>query len=950
MAAGPDTLLRYIQQLVVRRQPDEATDADLVARFVSGRDERAFAALVDRHGPLVLQVCRRVLGDGDDTEDAFQAVFLVLARKAATLGRREALPGWLHGVARRVALKARSARARRWREARPLAAPPADPRPDPLAEVSARELLLIVDEELRQLPEVYRLPVILCCLEGRSLDEAARQLGWTPGSVKGRLERGRARLHERLVRRGLTLSAALAAAEVSRGAALAIARLAAGTVRGAVAFATRRTAAAEGVSAGAATLAGEMVKTLAPARLKVTAALLLAAGLLTTGLALYRAAQQPTAAAPQARLPSFLPEDEAALAPPAAPADRQPVAPGAEADAPVAVSGRVLNPGGKPLAGARLYVGYSARRYPRDFQRRQTAYPLRATSAADGRFQFAFARSELDARWLDDARPAVVAVADGYGPAWAEVGEPGQGAGLSLKLVDDLPVEGRILDQNRQPIAGARVLVLDVTSDSEEGVTRFLQGDFDSWSPRSWRGLLPGQPPGVTTDADGRFRLTGLGRDRVVRLALEGSAISHSTLAAVTRPAGATPFFAGVNGAAFEHVALPSRPIRGVVRDRATGKPVAGVKISASGYPPTAVTDEDGRYELPGCSKTDVYFVLAQPQTGQPYFAALARVPDGPGLDPLTANLELVGGIRFQGRVTDRETQRPPGAGVVEYYPLFPNPHSSGITSGTETASSALIRPDGSHSLVVLPGPGVVCVAASPRNSYAVARVDADDLANFFHDGMDHGEGQCLYTATQKGGRSRCCLNAYHALSLINPDEGTELPALDITLHPARPLKGTVVGPDGQPLTGVRVIGLTALPDEEVLDSASFTVAGLNPRRSRDLIFHHKEKNLGKVLTVRGDETEPLTVPLDPCGSVTGRMVDQGGNPVPGVTVCFSRASIPRAVVAETDGGGRFRAALVPGERHVLMLSNSRRLLRDVGPLEVEPGRSKDLGDLPLSD
>jgi hypothetical protein len=551
---------------------------------------------------------------------------------------------------------------------------------------------------------------------------------------------------------------------------------------------------------------------------------------------------------------------------------------------------------------------------------------------------------------LDDSRPAVVAVADGYGPAWAEVGEPGQGAGLSLKLVEDLPVEGRILDQNRQPIAGARVLMLDVTSDSEEGVTRFLQGDFDSWSPRSWRGPLPGQPPGVTTGADGRFRLTGLGRDRVVRLALEGSTISHSTLAAVTRPAGATPYFAGVKGAAFEHEALPSRPIRGVVRDRATGKPVAGVKISACGHLPTAVTDEDGGYELPGCPKADVYFVLAQPQAGQPYFATWARVPDGPGLDPLTANLELVGGIRLQGRVTDGATQRPLRAGVVEYYPLFPNPHSSRITTGTVAPSSALIRPDGSYSLVVLPGPGVVCVAGSPRNSYAVARVDADDLANLFHDGMDHGMSQGLFTATQNGGQGSCCINGYHALSLINPDEGAELPALGLTLHPARPLKGTVVGPDGLPLTGVRVIGLTAMPDEEVLDSASFTVTGLNPRRSRDLTFHHKGKNLGKVLTVRGDETEPLTVPLDPCGSVTGRMVDQDGKPVPGVTVCFGRASIPSNVVAETDGGGRFRAALVPGEKHVLLLSGSRRLLRDVGPLEVEPGRSKDLGDLPLSD
>src|SRR5262249_61733260 len=109
-------------------------------------------------------------------------------------------------------------RPRRFRGARPAAGPPADPRPDPLAELSARELLRIVDEELRRLPEVYRLPVILCCLEGRSLDEAARQLGWTLGSVKGRLERGRARLHDRLGRRGPAVSAGLPAGRPARGA------------------------------------------------------------------------------------------------------------------------------------------------------------------------------------------------------------------------------------------------------------------------------------------------------------------------------------------------------------------------------------------------------------------------------------------------------------------------------------------------------------------------------------------------------------------------------------------------------------------------------------------------------------------------------------------------------------------------------------------------------------
>src|SRR5262249_21232784 len=121
------------------------------------------------------------------------------------------LAAWLYGVARRVANKAR-VRARRHG---PLPVPlPADPRADPLAEMSARELLAILDEEIERLPEAYRLPVVLCCLEGLSQEEAAHRLGWTPGSVKGRLERGRVRLHARLARRGLPLSVLLAAPEV----------------------------------------------------------------------------------------------------------------------------------------------------------------------------------------------------------------------------------------------------------------------------------------------------------------------------------------------------------------------------------------------------------------------------------------------------------------------------------------------------------------------------------------------------------------------------------------------------------------------------------------------------------------------------------------------------------------------------------------------------------------
>src|SRR5437016_4250432 len=159
MATGPNTLLQYIRRLVSESESD--SDAALLDRFISARDERAFTALFDRHGALVFHVCQRVLGDVHAAEDAFQAVFLILARKATAVQPRHALAAWLHGVARRVALKARTARARQVHQVRFPNAPAPDPRPDPLSELSGRELIRIVDEEVERLPEVYRLPVIV---------------------------------------------------------------------------------------------------------------------------------------------------------------------------------------------------------------------------------------------------------------------------------------------------------------------------------------------------------------------------------------------------------------------------------------------------------------------------------------------------------------------------------------------------------------------------------------------------------------------------------------------------------------------------------------------------------------------------------------------------------------------------------------------------------------------
>jgi RNA polymerase sigma factor (sigma-70 family) len=277
MPTPADRLLRCVR-LIASQAGSAANDSELLACFLTGRDPAAFAALVARHGPMVLRVCQHVLGNRHDAEDAFQATFLVLARKGASIRPPGYLASWLHGVAYRVALGARTAARRRHREQLASDFAPPDPRPDPLAELTAREGLQILEEEVQRLPEAYRLPVVLCCLHGLSQEEAARQLGWTPGSVKGRLERGRARLRARLVNRGLTLVAALGAAEVARTALASPvpATLAAATVRAALVFTAGTGGARGGIPAGALALAEGGLKNMVVAKRMLSAVLLLA--------------------------------------------------------------------------------------------------------------------------------------------------------------------------------------------------------------------------------------------------------------------------------------------------------------------------------------------------------------------------------------------------------------------------------------------------------------------------------------------------------------------------------------------------------------------------------------------------------------------------------------------------------------------------------------------------
>ena len=208
-----DTVLRGAEALAARDPVGTLPDPELLRRFAASRDPGDFAVLVRRHGPLVWGVCRNLLPADADAEDAFQATFLALVRSTASIRKGEALGGWLHGVAYRVALKARRAAARRRKREVAAAVPePSSPVPD----AAWDELQAAVHEEVCKLPDRLRLPFVLCGLQGRPQKEAAAILGWQAASVSGRLSEARRVLLARLARRGVPAALAAGAAVLCR--------------------------------------------------------------------------------------------------------------------------------------------------------------------------------------------------------------------------------------------------------------------------------------------------------------------------------------------------------------------------------------------------------------------------------------------------------------------------------------------------------------------------------------------------------------------------------------------------------------------------------------------------------------------------------------------------------------------------------------------------------------
>jgi hypothetical protein len=601
----------------------------------------------------------------------------------------------------------------------------------------------------------------------------------------------------------------------------------------------------------------------------------------------------------------------------------------------------------------------------------ETLFPkplyVQTTGGKDGTFRLSVSAEESrpytdESTW---STTCIVATAEGYGPAVHRPGELASARDLTLRLAkDDVPIQGRILDLQGKPIPGVTVRV--------EGLSMPRAGDLTPWLEALEANPKDGYPiesrflesvhlhgatpifPDSVTDAEGRFQLKGIGRERLVALSFEGPTITRTRVSVRTRPGkkiDAAMFARNPEGgqltyygAVFDHTTAPTRPIIGVVRDKDTGKPLAGVTIQSDRFAGSntsgdssvrTVTDKDGKYRLVGMAKAAGNSIKAAPGKDQPYLQSVREVEDAPGLEPVTVDFDLKRGVMVKGRVLDKATKKPVFANV-QYLAFADNPRHK-KAPGWAVEHYLQTGDDGTFQIVAFPGRGLL-TARGWSDHYRMA-VGADKFPE--------KDGEFLLTAPYL-----CSPTTVHTLVEINPDEKALLHICDIVLDPGTMPHGTITGPDGKPLAGTKVFGLTAYGQwrnwsRTPLKSAEFTVYGLDVNEEREVAFFHESKHLAGIVKVSGHAKGALNVKLDRWGIITGRLVTEDGKPQPGVLLQVADRVLPNNEY-QTDKDGRFRIeGLAPGPAYTLdVVKNGKPAGRVFAGLAIKAGESNDLGDI----
>jgi RNA polymerase sigma factor (sigma-70 family) len=948
VAKGTAAVLKQALRAVEARVDHSAvSDRELLLRFAQKGDQTAFSALVRRYSGMVLGVCRRTLLSVQDAEDACQATFLVLARKAAGEQWRQSLANWLYTTARRVAANARRAAERRARREGKAALRDVV---EPADQMTGRELLAALDEELDKLSPRYREPLVLCYLEGLTRDEAASRLGVPAGTVKIQLERGRKKLGDALVRRGCGLGAGLLALAVTSPAGAAPPRLIEAVLASVLGS----------PSAAVAELARGFTMNACIKKAMSIVIAVVAAGVLAVGSAAVRlpAASQSPAKGEQAK-----PAGEEAKDAKTADATKD------------TVSGQVLNPAGKPVAGAELILVGGKK-------------PLQELGRTDndGRFTVAAPRGQ---RWVN-----LIARAPGFGIDFIDLGTLKGADKVELRLIKDHPVRGRVIDTEGKPVSGVRVSVKHVGAYKDNSLDSFLA----MWKKRHPMSGLPGGikrvwnegilPP-ATTDKDGRFSVAGCGIERVVQLNVRGTGVAEAEYWVVNRPGfdpkpynKATadnmvmmPFDDSkwlLLGPDLTAVAEAEKPIRGVVKDQQTGKPRAGVRVTLSrnggalvSVPVSATTDAEGRYEIRGARKSPRGYMVevpSDPDSG--HMACQGRSADTPGYGTVTIDLNMRKGVILTGKVIDQSTGKPV-PGIVWLGVLQGNSFAKEYPEFGSAASfySRYTDADGTFRMVTIPGPVLLMGTVDSRkwSQGNAARylfkppVPDPKFPQYFPKGR--GLGAAYFTL---GGGISPLQGNFAKVVEIKP--GVASVTQDVTLERANSLAVKIVDADDRPVKGAWVTGIS--PQDwhypERITKDSFNAYHLEPGKPRLIAAYDPANNQYGTLRLKGDEKDAAVVKLGPCGTVTGRLVDENGRPVAGARIQFyhrertaqeihSQAYKARPI--ETDGEGKFTVEVVPEVKFSLFFNRGKKTYRpDKKEYDaVAAGKSFELGDVKIN-